>query len=165
MKNNFSRAVLSYDQNSTEQFQSGNILVNWLIELIKEKSIFDNSNKEIKIIDLGCGTGKLTKRIAQQMKILKKKFSIMAIDQSKKMIEYANKKYSDNQIDFIHSEIEKEFLLPKKNCKKITYDIFFSNAVLHWLDDLFFFFSNLKKIPIQKVVFFFLFIRLELLKN
>lgn len=163
MKTNFYRAVATYDKNSEIQFSVGKNLIEWLFKFIKVdlKNSFENfsqNNFQKKILDIGCGTGKLTKLLSAKLEELKQNkfdkgnFKIDAIDISKEMIQYAQQNNFCETINFNCSSIEDNFL--KKNSEK-KYDIIFSNAVLHWLDDLNYFFCSLNKISHQKSRFFF----------
>ncbi|MBN2086794.1 class I SAM-dependent methyltransferase [Candidatus Peregrinibacteria bacterium] len=70
------------------------------------------------IIDIGCGTGDLTKMISDQCG------KVIGIDNSNEMIQTAQKKYPE--ISFIHADA-KDYQLDDK------FDAVFSNAVLHWI--------------------------------
>lgn len=74
----------------------------------------------MKILDLGCGNGALTK------KILDMGVDVIGIDSSKEMLEIARKNYPE--ITFIQDNAV-EFTLDEQ------VDAIFSNAVFHWIDD------------------------------
>ncbi|MFD2305049.1 methyltransferase domain-containing protein [Enterococcus termitis] len=74
-----------------------------------------------KVLDIGSGTGELTKQIAQLG------HNVTGIDQSRTMIEQA--KQSFPELTFIQGDI----LAPVK--EKGTYEVVFSNAVFHWISD------------------------------
>ncbi|MBF7016051.1 class I SAM-dependent methyltransferase [Staphylococcus durrellii] len=76
-----------------------------------------NVQNSENILDLGCGTGDLTHKIAQQGAI------ITGVDASPEMIMQAQKKYPE-----IHFEVADASTLSTLN----QYDAIFSNAVLHW---------------------------------
>lgn len=76
-----------------------------------------------KILDIGCGTGNITAKIAETAK------KIHGIDASKNMIEYAQEYYGNIQnISFEHSFAE------NFNTKK-KYDLALSFFCLHWIQD------------------------------
>lgn len=77
-----------------------------------------NPRKNETILDIGCGTGDLTKRIAELCE------KVIGIDNSNEMIQAAKKKYPE--ISFIHTDA-KNYQLDNK------FDAIFSNAVLHWI--------------------------------
>ncbi len=68
-------------------------------QLIQDLITDDLSNKKkrVKILDIGCGTGKLYEHL------LTSKYSLLGIDQSKKMLEIAQESYPDAK--FIHHDI------------------------------------------------------------
>ncbi len=75
----------------------------------------------LSCLDLGCGTGDLTHEIYQSVSK-----NIIGLDSSKEMIEQAKSKYPHINFDVCdatHIAFEKEF------------DIIFSNAVFHWIND------------------------------
>ncbi|MBQ7576853.1 MAG: methyltransferase domain-containing protein [Synergistaceae bacterium] len=71
------------------------------------------------VIDLGCGTGALTKALAE------KGFNVTGLDASEEMLNQA--RANNPGINFIHSDAA-NFKLSEK------VDAIFSNAVLHWID-------------------------------
>lgn len=73
-----------------------------------------------KILDIGCGTGDLTKKIAE------KGANPTGIDASNEMIETAKQKYPD--INFIKADAT-SYRSDEK------FDAVFSNAALHWMTD------------------------------
>jgi ubiquinone/menaquinone biosynthesis C-methylase UbiE len=77
-----------------------------------------NPKKGETILDIGCGTGDLTKKISEQCG------KVIGIDNSNEMIQSAQKKYPE--ISFIHNDA-KNYQLDDK------FDAIFSNAVLHWI--------------------------------
>jgi len=77
-----------------------------------------NPQKNEIILDIGCGTGDLTKKISELSG------NVIGIDNSKEMIQSAQKKYPE--ISFIHTDA-KDYQFNEK------FDAIFSNAVLHWI--------------------------------
>lgn len=83
--------------------------------------------RDKNILDLGCGDGNLSYSL---LKAVGDKGKVTAIDIDSGMINTAREKYGVNQnISFYDEDIVK-WLLNDSN----SYDIVFSNAVLHWLD-------------------------------
>ncbi len=81
---------------------------------------FIPDNKEQTILDLGCGTGTLT---AQLVNLGSK---VMGVDSSQNMIDKAKEQFSGIEFrvcDALDLPFEKEW------------DVVFSNAVFHWIDD------------------------------
>jgi len=102
---------------------------NWNPELYDDKHDFVfkfgeeivkllNPQNNETILDIGCGTGDLTKKIAELSG------KVIGIDNSNEMIHTAKKKYPE--ILFIHADA-KDYQLDNK------FDAIFSNAVLHWI--------------------------------
>jgi trans-aconitate methyltransferase len=79
--------------------------------------ILDPKNDQV-ILDLGCGTGDLTKMISEKSK------EVIGLDNSEMMIEKAKEKYP--LINFVHGDII-DFSIERE------FDAIFSNAVLHWI--------------------------------
>ena len=75
------------------------------------------------VLDVGCGDGKITADFAQAVS------QIIGIDSSPEMIAYATETYSDrSNLSFV-----------RMDARSLTFsdqfDLIFSNAVLHWVDD------------------------------
>ena len=85
------------------------------------------SGKE-KILDVGCGDGKITAAIAANLK----EGQIIGSDVSQEMIEFANKKFipsAKNNLSFV--------LLDAQNIIYINeFDLVFSSFVLQWVSDI-----------------------------
>jgi len=73
-----------------------------------------------RILDAGCGTGQLTKEIAESGA------EVRGVDNSPRMVEQARKNYPE--IEFRQADVRE---LPFEN----EFDAVFSNAVLHWVKD------------------------------
>jgi trans-aconitate methyltransferase len=80
-----------------------------------------NPQANEKILDLGCGSGALTAKIATMAK------EVTGIDASREMIAQAKQHYPD--VDFIVHDATREFPFTDK------FDAVFSNAALHWMLD------------------------------
>ena len=91
----------------------------WGQRLISELSLRGTE----RILDLGCGDGRLTARLAD----LVPDGSVVGIDGSRGMIEVAKKHRKDN-LSFLLGDIS---LLDFKE----RFDLVFSNATLHWVAD------------------------------
>lgn len=76
--------------------------------------------KGSRVIDLGCGNGMLTDKLAE------KGYDVTGIDDSVDMLELARKEYPD--YTFVKGNAV-DFNLDKKA------DVIFSNAVFHWIDE------------------------------
>ena len=99
------------------------------IALKKNKAIFDYGNSLIeilnpqpfeRILDLGCGTGELTKEIAPKSE------TVIGLDISSELIDAAKQSYPE--IEFLQGN-------PADFNFETPFDAVFSNAALHWISD------------------------------
>ena len=91
----------------------------WGTRLIEEL----NLRGDERVLDLGCGDGELTARLAQ----LVPSGRVVGIDASSGMISEASRKHGDN-LQFLLMDIsDLEFVE--------EFDVIFSNATLHWIQD------------------------------
>ncbi len=79
-------------------------------------------DKDLKIIDLGCGNGALTAKLAE----IYGPGNVTGIDASAEMLETARESYPE--LNFIRADAA-ALRLPE------PVDVIFSNAVFHWIDD------------------------------
>ena len=89
----------------------------WAKELIAKLDLQGDEN----ILDLGCGDGKVTAFLAGMTS-----GEVVGIDKSETMIDFA--KNSHNNIEF-------KVMDAKRLSFENRFDVVFSNAVLHWIDD------------------------------
>jgi trans-aconitate 2-methyltransferase len=93
----------------------------WAMELLEKRKMSEN---EI-VMDAGCGTGRVTKIIANKVK----RGKVYAVDLDENMIINAKKNLRDlSNIVFVESDLS-DVKLPEK------IDMIFSNAVIHWVLD------------------------------
>lgn len=105
-----------YDNNSSLQHQWANHLISQYADIIKSSK---------RIIDIGCGSGKITSQLAN----LSPDICIYGIDMSSAMINYAKQKYyNENKINFFVEDVEK---MSYSN----EFDAVFSCCCLQWLPD------------------------------
>ncbi|NOU13432.1 MAG: methyltransferase domain-containing protein [Methylococcaceae bacterium] len=100
-----------YQKNSSAQFQ-------WAHELIEKLGLKGSET----VLDLGCGDGKVTANIAQRLVT----GSVMGIDNSDAMIRLARQQYPH----LVFEQMDARTLVFKEQ-----FDVVFSNAVLHWIED------------------------------
>lgn len=105
----FNRAATHYDQVTSVQKKIGEKLINSLPQRFFHQ-----------VIDLGCGTGWTTQRLARQIEFSE----FEAIDMAESMIIYANTHHSFSNIQF-----KTGFFEP---LSVNYYDLVFSNMALHW---------------------------------
>ncbi|MBP1909345.1 methyltransferase domain-containing protein [Methanolobus bombayensis] len=91
----------------------------WGSKVIDELGLNDNDN----ILDLGCGNGLLSAKLAEKVPHGK----IIGVDSSSSMIEQAEK-HKKNNMEFLLCDIT------KLNFEE-AFDVVFSNAALHWVKD------------------------------
>jgi polyphosphate kinase len=98
-------------------------------EFIQRLKAFVNEPKfSGKALDLGCGSGDISRRFAKAFPLCK----IDAIDGSRAMIDYGANSISPElklRLNFIHGK------LPDGELPESSYDIIFSNSLLHHLPD------------------------------
>lgn len=78
----------------------------------------------MQVIDLGCGTGELTAKLAEALPDA----TVRGIDASAEMLAQVNP-YESERVHFIQRRIETQIAAPEK------WDLVFSHAALQWLDD------------------------------
>ena len=78
----------------------------------------------LKVLDLGCGTGELTRMLADHLGDCE----VLGVDSSQEMLEKAVE-FSNDKVRFECRSIQEEILRGKK------WDLIFSNAALQWVDD------------------------------
>lgn len=85
------------------------------------------------LIDVGCGSGNITQDIAQSINC----DHILGLDLSDKMIEYANRTYSNDQIQFTIADICDEWDKLYKSIDVVEgqADIVTSIYCLHWVSN------------------------------
>ncbi len=121
IKNAFSKAAATYEEWANVQ----NISEERLAAKIEGRNY---SN----ILEIGCGTGRLTARLAT----LNPKAKITAIDLAPAMVKKAQGRlaaYDDERISLLKADGEN---LPEKILNKAPYDLIISSATFQWFADL-----------------------------
>lgn len=116
IKSRFNKAARTYDQACYIQRQIGEELINTLLAI----AAYDYES----IIDLGCGTGQVTKILADNIKFHK----FQAIDFAAKLLVIAKTKLAAYKIKILEADYD---TLPANN-----FDLAFSNMSLQWSLDL-----------------------------
>lgn len=119
VKLHFSKNASNYNQYAHVQKKMRDILIEFLLQ----------SNEDVikikKILEIGCGTGYLTRALTE----IFPSAHITAIDIAPGMISEIKPKFKNNSIDFICDDIEELDL-------NTTYDIIISNATFQWFNDM-----------------------------
>jgi len=97
----------------------------WAMELLAKLRL---EGKE-RLLDIGCGDGKVTAEIAHLLSA----GSIVAIDNSREMIQLARSNYPEDDFPNVRFHQIDARNLPFDN----EFDVIFSNATLHWIEDHF----------------------------
>lgn len=113
----------TYEWNAKDYEQNSQAQQKWAKELIAHLDLKGAED----VLDLGCGDGKVTVEIAD----LVTNGSVIGVDNSKRMIELAQEKYPTNQNPNLSFQVMDARNLIFENC----FDIVFSNAVLHWIEN------------------------------
>lgn len=116
LKRRFSRNAKQYDRYARVQ----KIMGDTLIENIKNDKI-NYSN----ILEIGCGTGYVTKRLVEKFPNAK----ITAVDIAPGMIEQVKNSIKSDRVEFICGDIEEMDICDK-------YDLIISNATFQWFNQL-----------------------------
>ena len=107
---------------SIKYYEKNRLKINHLYK--SEKNFFLSKTKKSKsFLDLGCAIGNFVNIISE---IKKKKFQYLGLDNQKKLIKIAKKKYPNYDFNLIKDH---KFLIKKK------YDFVFSLGVLHHVKD------------------------------
>ena len=97
----------------------------WARELIAQLNLRGDEH----VLDVGCGDGKVTAEIARAVP----RGSVTGVDASAEMIAFARKTFPREQNP--KSEISQSWTRGKSGFDAAKFDLIFSNAALHWVDD------------------------------
>jgi trans-aconitate 2-methyltransferase len=103
--------------------KSSNAQLLWAKELLHKLELKGHES----VLDVGSGNGKVTAEISKKLT----NGSILGIDSSNDMIDYAKKKYPQDQYPNLSFEV---INVGDMNFNK-EFDVVFSNATLHWVID------------------------------
>lgn len=113
MADRVQRQALSYRQHSEVQQGLG-------LQMIDRLDL----RRATTVLDFGCGTGNLTKHLAER---IGPEGKVVAIDQDKERLKIARETCSASNIDYIEAD--------DKTFPEGQYDLIFANAVMHWIMD------------------------------
>jgi trans-aconitate methyltransferase len=116
-------AVQTVKWNAANYAANSAVQQSWALELIAGLHLRGDEH----ILDLGCGDGKITAELAQAVP----RGAVTGADASAEMIAFARQKFPAAKISNLKFEIAdaRELRFPK------PFDLVFSNAALHWVDD------------------------------
>lgn len=117
----FDSAAKTYEQNSSLQWETSLLAVDWLEEVY-------GKNASSSWLELGCATGKMAALICDRGLA----GCVDAVDLSSQMIAFAKKRHFRQSISYSIADLqEKSFWA---NCSK-RYDCIVALALMHWLKD------------------------------
>lgn len=117
MKEKASKSVV---WSAADYASNSSVQQTWARELIARLKLHGNE----RILDVGCGDGKVTAEIARAVP----DGSVVGVDASPHMIEFAARTFSIPNLEFHVMDARKIQFVRK-------FDLVFSNAALHWVDD------------------------------
>lgn len=117
MKEKTSKSVV---WSAADYASNSSVQQTWARELIAQLKLHGNE----RILDVGCGDGKVTAEIARAVP----DGSVVGVDASLQMIEFAARTFSIPNLEFHVMDARKIQFVRK-------FDLAFSNAALHWVDD------------------------------
>jgi trans-aconitate 2-methyltransferase len=109
--------------NAAEYAANSVVQQSWARELIARLHLRGDEH----ILDVGCGDGKVTAEIARVVP----RGSVLGTDASAEMIAFAKKTFPPSKV----SNLKFEITDARKISFKTKFDLVFSNAALHWVDD------------------------------
>jgi malonyl-CoA O-methyltransferase len=117
IRRNFSRAANTYDRFADVQAEVAGRLA----------AMLPSSGNKIQIIELGCGTGKLTAQLREKYPSAR----ITAVDFVHEMLRKASEWLSTDQVELICQDLEEFMAAARKEV-----DLIVSNATFQWIKDL-----------------------------
>ena len=112
-----------YNWDPKEYARSSSVQQKWAMELIQKLNLKGLE----KILDIGCGDGKVTAELSSYLP----NGHILGIDNSNEMIELAIKNHDKSKYPNLEFQAEDARDLPFED----EFDVIFSNAALHWIID------------------------------
>ncbi len=112
-----------YEEHSTIQQKQSITLLNYL-----ERAVIDLDYTPNTILDVGCGPGTVTERLAEKFR----DSSIVGIDPSRAAIAKARTEHSPDHLDIEYHHDRIEDYCPEE--RHNSYDLIFSNSAMHWVE-------------------------------
>lgn len=123
-----------YEEHSSIQQEQSNVLMQYI-----EDSII-GSFTPTRILDVGCGTGKVTQKLAETYP----EASLVAIDSSRSAVAKARTEHNPDHLDIDYQCENIENYCPPEEHN--AYDLIFSNTTMHWVQDQHSAYTNLRKL-------------------
>jgi class 3 adenylate cyclase/trans-aconitate methyltransferase len=123
-----------YEEHSSIQQEQSNVLMQYI-----EDSLI-GSFTPTKILDVGCGTGKVTEKLAETYS----QATVVAIDSSRSAIAKARTEHNPDHLDIDYRCENIENYCPSE--EENAYDLIFSNTTMHWEKDQHSAYTNLRKL-------------------
>jgi len=117
------QTVASARWDPAEYAANSSVQQSWARELIDRLKLRGNEH----VLDVGCGDGKITAEIARTVP----RGSVTGMDASPQMIEFAKKTFPAGKFENLRFRVmdAREIRFERR------FDLLFSNAALHWVDD------------------------------
>ena len=117
------RPISSAQWNAAEYAANSAVQQTWARELIARLNLRGDEH----VLDVGCGDGKVTAELARALP----RGAVVGIDASAEMIRFARKTFPAAEI----SRLKFQIMDARKIKFARRFDLIFSNAALHWVDD------------------------------
>ena len=117
------RPISSAQWNAAEYAANSAVQQTWARELIARLNLRGDEH----VLDVGCGDGKVTAELARALT----QGAVVGIDASAEMIRFARKTFPAAEI----SRLKFHIMDARKIKFARRFDLIFSNAALHWVDD------------------------------
>ena len=109
--------------NAADYAANSAVQQSWAHELIAKLKLRGDEH----ILDVGCGDGKVTAELARAVP----RGLVLGVDASPEMIGFAQKTFQKSE----NSNLEFQIADARKISTETKFDLVFSNAALHWVDD------------------------------
>ncbi|MBT6120809.1 methyltransferase domain-containing protein [bacterium] len=121
-KSNKKKGSVQIKWNAEDYAKQSSAQQSWAIELINKIKMEGNE----RILDVGCGDGKITAALAEKCK----NGHVVGVDSSAEMVHRSIQAYRDN-----HSNLSFKTMNASSLNFDEKFDIIFSNSALHWVKD------------------------------
>ena len=115
--------MAKFEWNADEYTKFSSAQEKWADELLLKIKLAGNED----VLDLGCGDGRITVKISEAVA----DGSVVGVDNSEEMIRLANERFPSDKYPKLSFRVMDAKKLEFNN----EFDVVFSNAALHWVDD------------------------------